>query len=204
MMYIMITSRCNMTCKHCGFACTAKGEDMSIETFRNALGCNEHITLGGGEPTLHPLFWQMLGESIACCESVWLATNGSQTTIAIALAKMAKKGVIGCALSQDDYHDEIDYEVIEAFRRGKRSVKHEDRDYREIRDVTGKEIKSGRWKKGKKGCICEDIIIKPNGDVFGCGCKDAIRLGNVNTGYEIPEDWEYNTCSHHQSVSVGG
>jgi len=91
-MYLQITTRCNMSCAHCCFSCTTQGEDMSIETFKNCLEFdNEYIILGGGEPTIHPLFWQLLGLSISSGE-VWLATNGKETSIALALAKMAKKG----------------------------------------------------------------------------------------------------------------
>jgi len=33
-MYIQITDKCNMTCEHCGFACTKKGSFMSLDTFK--------------------------------------------------------------------------------------------------------------------------------------------------------------------------
>ncbi len=64
-MYIQITTRCNMSCEHCCYSCTHEGEDMSLETFRNCLGFDEYNTLGGGEPTIHPLFWQFLGRICA-------------------------------------------------------------------------------------------------------------------------------------------
>lgn len=57
-MYLQITSRCNMLCRHCGFACTARGHDMSPEHFHKAIALaaeyEQHVTIGGGEPTLHP------------------------------------------------------------------------------------------------------------------------------------------------------
>lgn len=65
----MLTTRCNMSCEHCCSNCTAEGQDMSYETWGKALAFvldwgGETISLGGGEPTLHPLFWQILGESM--------------------------------------------------------------------------------------------------------------------------------------------
>ena len=205
-MYIMITSRCNMKCKHCCNSCTEIGEDMTIETFRKAIAMDSMHTIGGGEPTLHNLFWQFLMEAIAerNSEYVWLATNGSQTEISIVLANLAKKGVIGCALSQDKYHSKIDPVVVKAFTKEKRDgisgyYEKSDNDHREIRNVTGKEIKAGRSKKGKKGCVCEEFVIKPNGDLYGCGCDDAPCFGNINSKYEIPDGWQHGECSKSQN-----
>ena len=209
-MYFQITNRCNFSCSHCGMNATAKGEDMSIDTFHKALEFNSNIdssiTLGGGEPTIHPLFWQFLGESIAISENVWLATNGSQTSIAIALAKLAKKGIIGCALSQDYYHEPIDSKVVKAFTKDSGYIqdRNSDCDFREIRCVNNSLVKSGRCKDGEKGCICEDIFIKPNGDIFSCGCKKAAMLGNVCLDFAeiIPEDWQWGECSAKQLPKV--
>lgn len=205
-MYVQITTRCNMSCEHCCYACTADGEDMSLETFRNCLGLDSMIAIGGGEPTLHPQFWQFLGESLAEAEEyVWLATNGSQTQTALALAKLAKKGVIGCALSQDYYHDPIEQCVIDAFTTEPQGVRYSVGGYqrnpddaREIRDVGGKEIRAGRCEDGLEKCPCEDLLVKPNGDIYACGCADAPCFGNVNTGYIIPEDWQTGECCHSQ------
>jgi len=171
-------------------ACTSKGIDMSLDTFRNALKYDDDsIAIGGGEPTLHPLFWQILMESLAISESVWMATNGSITPIALSLAKLAKKGIISVALSQDEFHDPIDSVVVQAFQKNKG-----ENDYREIRNVSGHLIKTGRCKNGKKGCICEDLFVRPNGDVFGCGCKDAKYFGNVNKEVNL-DDYEYGECT---------
>ena len=51
-MYIQITDRCNMTCKHCCYNCTANGEDMSLETWKAAKEFMEYyhryVSIGGG------------------------------------------------------------------------------------------------------------------------------------------------------------
>lgn len=203
-MYITLTTRCNMTCEHCCGDYTEKGEDMALETFRNVLDYDsEVITLGGGEPTLHPLFWQILGESIAHCDEwVWLATNGSQTRTAIALAKLARKGVLGVALSQDDYHDPIDPEVVEAFTRDKQVSRPYDNrtpDAREIRDVTGNEVNAGRCDFGAEdSCCCPGFMVMPDGAVRACGCADAPTLGNINEEFQPPDDWEWGECYRQQ------
>jgi len=130
-----------MMCEHCGFACNSEGEDISIETFCKALEFDEIVTIGGGEPTIHPQFWQILGESLAHSEYLWLATNGKKTKIALTLAKLAKRGVLACALSLDNYHDPIEPEVITAFTKEKKrdgvgGYFNQDKDFREIRNVT--------------------------------------------------------------------
>lgn len=186
-MYIQITTRCNMKCAHCCFACSKTGKNMPIATYRKVIELaaerGDTITLGGGEPTLHPYFWEILGLALGIpdCESVWLATNGSQTETALALANMARKGVLGVALSQDDYHDPIDPKVIHAFTKSK---SHDfactnDNDYREIRNVTGNEIQAGRSKWGSEKCACEDLFVKPDGSLHICGCANSPKICSI-------------------------
>lgn len=203
-MYIRITSRCNMKCAHCCYACTSKGVDMSIDTYKKAIKLAEElgdtISIGGGEPTIHPQFWEFLGLALgANIEEgfLWMATNGSQTDTSLALANLAKRGVMGVALSRDIYHESIDPKVIKAFDKPESryaGFNNQTPDAREIRNVTGKEIKGGRCKDGKVGCCCEDIIIEPDGTIKGCGCKDALIYGTVDNP-QIPEDRESGTCS---------
>lgn len=204
-MYIQITTRCNMTCKHCCMNATCKGEDMTLETFKAALDkCDsEHISIGGGEPTLNPHFWQMLGLSLGhkYIESVWMATNGSITDTALALCGLARKGVIGCALSLDEWHDEIETDVEDAFTEGMSQDREgrwrlgfdaKEGDGREIRNVgIPGPLKSGRcdW-SDKEECACPGLMVKPNGDVMLCGCEDSIKVGTVldDTDFDIPKD----------------
>lgn len=201
-----------MSCSHCGFACKKKGQTMSDETFYNTLkyieNFDEFISIGGGEPTLHPNFMRYLVEIIATNiyseeGGIFIATNGSNTKISLKLANLAKKGVIHAALSRDKYHDEIDYEVVKAFTKEK-TLWDNNRynDFREIRDVTGNLIKSGRSKDGRNECICPDIFIKPNGEIRGCGCKDSPIFGNINGEFKIPDNWNSNSCYKEQEKLV--
>jgi len=123
MSYLQLTTKCNMLCSHCLFACTAEGEDMSIATFRNALNFLsnymgiEYVALGGGEPTIHPKFESMLFQAMSQFDFVWLATNGKHKRRALMLAELSRKykDRFSAELSLDDYHEPIDKEVEEAF-----------------------------------------------------------------------------------------
>lgn len=203
MPYIQLTTRCNHQCPHCCFDCISQGEDMSWETFQAVKDYfeSETISLGGGEPTLHPLFEKILLHSITAFEHVWLATNGSQTEISLALSELAKMGVIGCALSQDEYHDPIDNRVVKAFTKDKRirSYNSSKCDYREIRTVQ-KAVEAGRCDWGKSECPCDTLFVKPSGDVHWCGCENALKLGNIHQPDKLSETirlheyWELDCC----------
>ena len=214
-MYLQITTRCNMSCEHCGFDCKAEGEDMSMEVFRAAVGVldSESISIGGGEPTLHPNFWEILGLCLGKYGTgtgqVWLATNGSNTEIAVSLAKMASTGTIACDLSRSQYHDGIDQEVVKAFEQGSggKIIRWNSQGTSDMRNITGEReslIIAGRatseflYNQGireiQHSCICPGIIVKPNGDIMGCGCADAPRLGNILGNYFIPHDYDWYGC----------
>ena len=160
-MYIQITTRCNMKCRHCGMNCTSKGRDMDFDTFKEALKHSEYITLGGGEPTIHPFFEKFLFYAIAHCEGVHIITNGKKTDIALALAKMnnINEGAFSAELSQDPYHEPIDPKVVKAFGKN-------------IRNNSRQLINAGRCDWGdNEDCICEDMFVLPNGAVKQCGCE---------------------------------
>lgn len=206
-MYIQITDKCNMTCKHCCFACTRKGQDMSLEVVEKAValaeGYDSTLIIGGGEPTLHPSFWEIISIALAAkIESPpWLATNGSIPSIALRLAGMARKGVLGAALSLDEWHDPtmVSKEVREAFEHPHSydpyNVKGSN-DLREIRSISHL-VKAGRAKKlnpeayhlsHDNKCACDEIFIRPNGDIHECGCMDSPKIGNILHLSEIKEE----------------
>jgi len=193
-----------MTCEHCAMNCTAQGEDMSWETFKRAIEMSGgYFTIGGGEPTLHPKFEKFLLHAIANADDqgMFIVTNGSITDRAMVLAKLAKAGVIGAALSQDPWHDPIDDKVVEAFTRDQNAARYGPdshkyaNDCREIRDVSHRVLRRGRaatdeFKYGEgyethDQCACEgDPCVTPNGDVKQCGCVDAPVIGNVFDGWD--------------------
>lgn len=177
---------------------------MTRETFHKAiqLACDHEscITIGGGEPTLHPLFqeflmhavWELASQSNSQgSPAVFLVTNGSNEQIACTLAYLAERGVIGCRLSQDQYHDAsmVSDRTRAAFRRPKRDhYQHNFRDEYDCRDIE-KPLehfqiqrmgrgKSWGGKSMKDGC-CGGVFCTPRGNLYACECK-RVKLGTVS------------------------
>ena len=173
---------------------------MSRDTFIKAMAFEgECVSIGGGEPTLHPQFWEFIGLALGSADYVWLATNGTQTLTALALAKLAKKGVIGCELSLDDgWHDGsmVDQEVKVAFWDLKAGI-------RDISKSGSQDpCRAGRYNdfreedEGIDNCVCPDLLIRPNGDIMACGCEDAPQMGSVfdpSVIFDDP-DFEWGEC----------
>jgi MoaA/NifB/PqqE/SkfB family radical SAM enzyme len=114
-MYIQITTRCNMKCKHCKFSCSpTHGKDMPLDLFKYAVGLaldyDDHITIGGGEPTLHPDVLLMLGYvSMLYAEDLrpFMVTNGTcDKKTWKALVRAHEQESIQIAVSRDPWHDE--------------------------------------------------------------------------------------------------
>lgn len=189
MTYIQITTRCNMSCAHCGMRCGKKGNDMSMKVWNRAVEFSERfdssIAIGGGEPTLHKNFRHYLLDAISVEHEMpmFIATNGSVTKYALLLAKLAKTGVISAALSQDCWHDPIDDEVIDAFTRHDSSYNRDENDLREIRCVENGVAAMGRAKDNDlsddERCICNGWFIDPVGNLKPCGCEDAPIICNI-------------------------
>ena len=199
-MYLQITTRCNMKCAHCCYSCTEKGQDMSRDIAFKALKYAENmgdaITIGGGEPTVHPLFWDILGLSLVHVTddmNVHVITNGKNSKDAIKLASLAKRGVIGAEVSQDRWHEPISDEVYEAFTKDKRDYiynnDHRPPDMRGVRSV--KTIcKQGRGRNiagAKVECCCDDLVVDPEGKLFACGCKRE-QFGTIFYP-EVPQEY---------------
>ena len=181
---------------------------MSLATFRKAISMDAIITLGGGEPTLHRYFDTILLESLAVSKmngegSLFIITNGSITRRALTLAHLAKTTVLSAQLSQDEYHDEIDPRVVEAFENigedfntneGVRNTTqyrdpHPHGRALELLDLDPNDI----IHRNGHDCMCEDLFVKPNGNIMQCGCDDSPLVGNVNDGANSPA---FGECCH--------
>ena len=188
-----------MQCEHCIFSCTERGEDMSIDIFCRALdagqGSNNVCDIGGGEPTLHPMFWDMIEMAIqANYRTVWVSTNGKNVQDAIKLSEMARNGVLACQLSLSKYHEQIDWEVLYAFENcpdrcdPKSCVCAGGKGY-DLRMVNLNSsilVGQGRAKFldfSKKHCGCHGGIVKPSGIVKQCMCDDSPVVGTVGSGF---------------------
>lgn len=203
-MYIQITTRCNMLCAHCCYSCTEEGEDMSREVF--VLACqlaermNVYIDIGGGEPTLHPLFWDFIGIALRYKSDfiVCTTTNGKITDQALALARVAKLKVLRVDLSLDEYHEPIDYLVVKAFEKSSGPAWNYD-DFRGIRDVTHDGTmepapfgRAASWADPKDiRCPGNDLTVAPDGTIYACGCR-TVTYGTIykpKLPDPIPEQW---------------
>lgn len=218
--YIQITTRCNMQCAHCCFSCgeedehgQPKGEHMSVETLKNTLkllDTDAEITIGGGEPTMHPRFWEMFGLIMEFAgdggNQVYLATNGKLKKRALALAKLTSADAEGLcvALSRTPYHEEIDPVVVREFTYRKLQIRKESAYsfaesgrasssgcYAEDRTalIKGHPDRSERQYDGS-GCCCQATKIEPDGTVRQCGCDG--RYNFVETSRDYDNIWEEN------------
>lgn len=158
------------------------------------------IDIGGGEPTLHPFFWDFIGIALKYRSGLYLcmATNGKIIDDATALAQLAERRVLRVDLSLDKYHEPIDYGVVKAFEKPSGSARHNN-DYRGIRDVTfGGTMDPAPFGRAKDWanpkdirCPGNDLAIAPDGMIYACGCRAA----TYGTIYEprlpdpIPEQW---------------
>jgi len=203
-MYLRITSRCNHQCDHCCYSCTEEGEDMSMEVLEKALeSADDFLTLGGGEPTIHPKFWEIFGKVLGYQgpEGVFIITNGLETETCWTLAKLAVKGVVGVDFSFDEYHQPIDLDLEHFVREhvaNKRSAPYSSSypnreqsklGYRKGGMITpvGRAEELPGAKSMQDYCPCEDIVVEPNGDVYACGHRELL-LGTV-WNWSMPEDW---------------
>jgi len=195
--YVQITTICNYRCPHCCFSCTKKGEHMTFEVFKKAVefakNNGEQLVIGGGEPTLHPQFWDIIGYGLTngfYASNLWMATNGSQKEIVKRLRDMARDGIMSVAVSTDRFHPPLDPEVKKWFTKGRDDY---DTYKNDLRDFHGPitPIKRGRAKTGIDKCCCEGLMIKPNGDIYHCGCPKSIKIGDVWKGIgDWSEAWD--------------
>lgn len=177
-MYLQITNRCNMECAHCALSCTSEGIDMGMSTFKKfvdvAYEIDHNVTIGGGEPTLHPKFWEMLGYSIGKVDQVTVITNGKRTQDALSLLRLSQNSeVLSAYVSLDSYHELIDERVENLARALKKKFGSS--------DDPAKIVRMGRasnWGEATH-CICEDIDITPEGKIYQCGCRE-VQIKNVS------------------------
>lgn len=187
MSYIQITNRCNMKCKHCCFSCTSVGHDMTMFVYEKALEyCQERgdetIAIGGGEPTIHPMFDEFLMKALYKFDYVWMATNGKDTEKVLDLISLAKKyDGFTLAISQDVFHEPIDNEILKKVEYVNKHFKNKI----EIRNIN-KLLNHGRAKnldsfyyEKNEDCCCPDLFINPYGEVKWCGCDEAKIITNV-------------------------
>lgn len=209
-MYIQLTTRCNMTCAHCCFSATHKGVDMARYTFMTALeraaDLGDFVTLGGGEPTCHKEFFEYLDKAMEFFNrglfelAPLVITNGKLKGKAKKLLQyVEEERPVYVELSQDEYHDPIDPEILRGFRWHQQLKDQARYSYGRAQGDRGAGIRTvksivsvGRAADAGRGivtnpsldCCCEDLICDPHGNVFSCGCKTHL-LGNIFESLDV-------------------
>lgn len=227
-MYLQITTRCNMACEHCCMSCRpGAGKHMDMDVVRQAINFasdyGECIDIGGGEPTIHPQFFDILKLCVDTFDWTWMATNGKKTSAMWRLddilmgedypddmeddegwdKTISAEGKLGVALSQDPYHEPIDPSVVDLWRRRGREIRNTSLSQEGV-------IASGRAKRTmvwttEKGCTCNDWFIRPDGTIKACACPGSPVIGNVYSGVEdiwrdrmsFSERYEDTRCGTH-------
>jgi MoaA/NifB/PqqE/SkfB family radical SAM enzyme len=203
-MYIQITSRCQLSCPHCFLSCGPRGIDIEDHVFYAAVDLAKQyyndistislvphrveITIGGGEPTLHPHLWEYIEYALKITGEqgiVGIATNGLREKDAIKLANMAKEGILSAGVSYDRFHNPVaSNRVLKAFKNNA----DDEHDLRTIITIDDEDISSNgralKNKLGTVGCCCTTITVDVKGNIFQCGCM-LNKLGTVSSS-DIP------------------
>ena len=102
-----LTDRCNLNCQHCLRDPGLQPLDLPVALIERVLDqaktvyAVDHVALTGGEPTLHPAFFDVV-DAIAAREMTWnMVTNGSQ--MRFLLDGFAEKPSRRAALSMLDF-----------------------------------------------------------------------------------------------------
>lgn len=110
-LYIDITDRCQLNCKHCLTKFLNNGSEITIENIRNiANECRElgimHVKLGGGEPILHSNFNEVLEAFTEAGCYLSISTNGYSVNEEV--AKLLKKHNVKTTVSIEGNEEKND------------------------------------------------------------------------------------------------
>ena len=88
--------------------------------------------------------------------------------------------MIGAELSYDEFHNKkmVKNEIYNMFKK-RNAIRNVSKIYPTGRARNNKEHIS-KIKQWSFNCACDDFIVKPNGDIFLCGCENAKLLGNIS------------------------
>lgn len=122
---LVLTTRCNLSCRYCYLDAKNRGQDMGETTLNQALalidhGSPCHIQITGGEPTLVPELIALVAEKSAtmiCRPKLAIQTNG--TLLTPEMVSLFKKHKIQVGISLDgppDVHDRLRGQPSECLR----------------------------------------------------------------------------------------
>lgn len=103
-LFFEITDRCNLNCMHCGSNCTAKGTMLTIDDIEKSLRSvkaeRPMICLTGGEPMLHPRFFE-IGRLVRSMGFCWGMTTNATLIDDEAAMKLKWTGMSTVSVSLD-------------------------------------------------------------------------------------------------------
>lgn len=217
MVYVQGTTVCQMSCAHCcvDYGNGKRGKHMSWDTFIGAVHYTEayggeHITLGGGEISLHPKFRQMVQHVVEQTSmKLFMVTNGGKAINGVSknirwLIDYMESGLIepdrlSVELSLDQFHDHVEDGQVLAYFTKWRSRRHGYGNYQMVRDVGNRRLMRGgralkldlndyEWQEecAEAQCICCDHQVYPDGRITGCGCPDSPTIAQIAYhGYDM-------------------
>jgi len=111
-LFFELTTRCNLHCMHCGSSCRSEGELLEPEMIRKALkGVDPRktmIALTGGEPMLHPQFYE-IGSLITSLGFRWGMTSNALLIDDNAAMRLKEAGMRTISVSLDGLEDSHDH-----------------------------------------------------------------------------------------------
>jgi hypothetical protein len=182
---------------------------MSMEVVHAALQIahNEKykIVIGGGEPTLHPQFSEILTATRCANTSgtaIVVKTNGTNEKLSLWLARMDQR-IVTAVLSADQFHDlgavpesvQREFKLLEIARNGGKPIK-----WRRITVIANQgRARDNGLSTHPERRVClgsgSGLHIFPGGRIYGCTCDDAPFFGSVQGIYDIPDWWLDGECS---------
>ena len=103
-LFFELTDRCNLRCMHCGSNCSSEGSYLTIDAIKAALCSARHenpmICLTGGEPMLHPAFFE-IANCVSSMGFPWGMTTNATLLDEAAAQKLKQAGLNTVSVSLD-------------------------------------------------------------------------------------------------------
>lgn len=103
-LFFEITDRCNLRCRHCGSSCTAEGQALTIDDVERTLATigvdKPTVCLTGGEPMMHPDFFEIAGH-VKDMGFNWGMTTNATLIDDAAAEKLKEAGMSTVSVSLD-------------------------------------------------------------------------------------------------------
>lgn len=103
-LFFELTERCNLHCAHCGSSCAGDGLDLDFVLIRKTLkGIDPDrvmVALTGGEPMLHPRFYDIAG-LISGAGFTWGMTTNATLIDSVAAKRLKETGMATVSVSID-------------------------------------------------------------------------------------------------------